>query len=84
MADLHSAVEWGSCKKSPLGCRNWTFVRRRSWPSSVWHLELSPTEMDALTHLETNGRMDLRIFKVCDATKTCNALELRVGNSMLQ
>lgn len=31
---------WEVAKKSPLGCRNWTFVRRRSWPSSVWHLEL--------------------------------------------
>lgn len=33
-------LSWEVAKKSPLGCRNWTFVRRRSWPSSVWHLEL--------------------------------------------
>ena len=33
-------LSWEVAKMVPPGCRNWTFVRRRSWPSSVWHLEL--------------------------------------------
>ena len=59
MADLHSAVELGSCKKVPPGLQELDFRAAEELALFRLALGISPTEMDALTHLETNGRMDL-------------------------